>query len=70
MVESLVDVPSNVTVSPETGQVSLTFQLAQVLQLLSPPPPSQVCVSAKAVLVNAKNPKIPTAMVKSENFRE
>lgn len=47
MVALLVDVPLKVTVSPATGQVSVV-QLAQVLQLLSAPPPSQVNAAALA----------------------
>ncbi len=45
MVEFLLEVPSKITVSAATGQISLD-QLAHVLQLLSAPPPSQVRVAA------------------------
>lgn len=46
MVEFFVDVVLNVAMSDDVGQVSGPSQFAQVLQLLSPPPPSHVLVAA------------------------
>jgi surfactin synthase thioesterase subunit len=49
IVQSLVEVASKVAVSEVAGQTlgaPVAFQFAQVLQLLSEPPPSQVWVSA------------------------
>lgn len=43
--ESFADVASKITVSAATGQMS-EDQFAQVLQFVSPPPPSQVRVAA------------------------
>lgn len=55
IVASLVEVELKVATSEEVGQVSGPSQLAQVLQLLSPPPPSQVLVAACEAFGRNKN---------------
>lgn len=62
-VESLVEVPLNVTVSALVGQVPPQF--AQVLQLLSAPAPVQVMVAAETGCILQKKNKTKNKIVKN-----
>src|SRR3989339_1250607 len=60
IVDAFVFVPLNVATSPAPGHASGPSQLAQVLQRLSAPPPSQVLTAACALCAVPKNMRITT----------